>query len=114
MDASDAASPPTDSPALSVVVLAWDNLELTRAFVDSVRRNTDVDYELIIVDNGSRPEAAEFARSAADRAILNAENRGFARGMNQGLAAARGELVAFCNNDIVVPPRWATRLVETM
>jgi glycosyltransferase involved in cell wall biosynthesis len=114
MNASDAASPPTDSPALSVVVLAWDNLELTRAFVDSARSNTDVDYELIIVDNGSRPDAAGYARDAADRAILNAENRGFARGMNQGLAAARGEFVAFCNNDIVLPPRWATRLVETM
>ncbi|MDQ1479389.1 MAG: hypothetical protein QOI44_250 [Actinomycetota bacterium] len=114
MDASDAASPPTDSPALSVVVLAWDNLALTKAFVDSVRRNTSVEYELIIVDNGSQPDAAAFAETAADRVILNAENLGFARGMNQGLEAARGELVAFCNNDIVVPPDWAARLVETM
>jgi GT2 family glycosyltransferase len=55
-----------------------------------------------------------YARAAGDQAILNAENRGFARGMNQGLAAARGELVAFCNNDIVVPPAWAMRLVETI
>ncbi|HTL86327.1 MAG TPA: glycosyltransferase family 2 protein [Acidimicrobiia bacterium] len=114
MDASDAASPPTDSPALSVVVLAWDNLALTEAFVDSVRRNTSVDYELIIVDNGSKPDAAAFAETAADRAVLNAENLGFARGMNQGLEAARGELIAFCNNDIVVPPDWAARLIETM
>jgi GT2 family glycosyltransferase len=114
MDASDAASPPTDSPVLSVVGLAWDNLELTKAFVDSVRRNTDVDYELIIVDNGSKPDAAAYAQSASDHTVLNAENLGFARGMNQGLEAARGDLVAFCNNDIVVPPDWAARLVETM
>jgi GT2 family glycosyltransferase len=99
---------------LSVVVLAWDNLELTKAFVDSVRRNTDTGYELIIVDNGSQPEAAAFARSAADHAILNNENLGFARGMNQGLEAARGEFVAFCNNDIEVPPGWAARLIETI
>ena len=99
---------------LSVVVLAWDNLELTQAFVESVRRNTDAGYELIIVDNGSRPEAAAFARSAADHAILNDENLGFARGMNQGLEAARGEFVAFCNNDIKVPAGWATRLIETI
>jgi GT2 family glycosyltransferase len=113
MDARDSASPPTDSPALSVVVLAWDNLDLTRAFVDSVRANTAVSYELIIVDNGSRPDAVAYAEHAADRVVLNAENLGFARGMNQGLAAARGELVAFCNNDTVVPPDWATHLVET-
>ena len=102
-----------DAPELSVVVLAWDNLEHTRAFVESVRRNTDVGYELIIVDNGSGPEAAEFARSAADRSILNTENRGFAPGMNQGLALADGEFVAFCNNDTVLPPDWASRLLET-
>ena len=102
------------APELSVVVLAWDNLDYTRAFVDSVRRNTDVAYELIIVDNGSAPDAAEYARSAADHAILNPENRGFAPGMNQGLAGAQAELVAFCNNDTVLPPHWASRLLETV
>ena len=113
MDASRAAASSEDSPDLSVVVLAWDNLELTRAFVDSARRNTDVAYELIVVDNGSRPDAAEFARTAGDRVILNAENLGFARGMNQGLGASSGEFVAFCNNDVVLPPHWASRLLET-
>ncbi len=79
MAPSDAATPPTDSPVLSVVVLAWDNLPLTQAFVESVRCNTDVAYELIIVDNGSQPAAAAFAETAADRAVMNPENLGFAR-----------------------------------
>jgi GT2 family glycosyltransferase len=100
-------------PELSVVTLAWNNLDLTRAFVDSVRACTDVSYELIVVDNGSERDAAEYARTAADEAILNAENRGFAAGMNQGLAAASGEFVAFCNNDTVLPRCWASRLLET-
>jgi GT2 family glycosyltransferase len=114
MDPGDATPVPTGSPVLSVVVLAWDNLDLTKEFVDSVRRNTDVTYELIIVDNGSQPVAAAFAEAAADRAVLNHENLGFARGMNQGLEAARGELIAFCNNDTVVPAAWASRLIETL
>ena len=101
---------PTD---LSVVVLAWDNLDHTRAFVESVRENTDVPYELIVIDNGSQPEAAEYAATVADHAILNPENRGFAPGMNQGLACSRGEYIAFCNNDSRLPPAWASRLVET-
>ena len=100
-------------PLLSVVVLAWDNLPLTRRFVESVRAHTDVDYELVIVDNGSAPEAAEFARNAADHAVLNDRNLGFAVGMNQGLAAARGEWIAFCNNDTVLPVGWAATLVAT-
>ena len=100
-------------PDLSVVVLAWDNLHHTRAFVESIRTNTDVSYELIVIDNGSQPEAADYARACADRAVLNPNNRGFAPGMNQGLACAGGEYIAFCNNDSLVPPFWASRLVET-
>src|SRR5262245_36357278 len=102
-----------DSLDLSVVVPAWNNVAHTRNFVHSVRQHTDTPYELLIVDNGSEADAAAFARDAADHAILNAENLGFARGMNQGLAAARGEFVAFCNNDAIVPPNWASQLLET-
>ena len=104
--------PPTD-PMLSIVVLAWDNLDYTQRFVESVRRFTDVSYELIVVDNGSEQRAASYAAAAADTAILNDRNLGFAHGMNQGLAVARGKHVAFCNNDTVLPRRWASMLLET-
>ncbi len=99
--------------ALSVVVLAWDQLELTRRCVASVRSTTDVPYELVIVDNGSAAGAAAFAQSAADIAIMNPENLGFAVGMNQGLTAAQGNVVAFVNNDTVLPQGWASLLLET-
>jgi GT2 family glycosyltransferase len=104
---------PPEQPDLSIVVLAWDNLNYTRGFVESVRRHTDVPYELIIVDNGSQWEAANYAQAAADTAVMNPQNNGFAKGMNQGLAAARGTYVAFCNNDTVLPEGWASKLLET-
>jgi GT2 family glycosyltransferase len=102
-----------EQPELSVVTLAWDNLWYTQGFVESVRRYTDVPYELIIVDNGSEWEAANYAREAADTAVLNDTNTGFAHGMNQGLAAARGKYVAFCNNDTLVREGWASTLLAT-
>lgn len=103
-----------DAPSVSIVVLAWDNLAYTQQFVDSVRRTTTVPYELIIVDNGSAWEAAHYAQAAADVAILNPTNLGFARGMNQGLAAARGDHVLFCNNDTVLPEGWDVHLLGTV
>lgn len=99
-------------PLVSLVVLAWDNLPLTQACVASLRTTTDVSYELIIVDNGSAPEAAAWARDNADVAVLHEENLGFARGMNAGLQAASGEVVAFVNNDTVWPEGWAGPLLE--
>lgn len=94
-------------------MLSWNNLELTRRCVESLRRHTDVPSELIIVDNGSTDGSAEYATSAADVAVRNDTNLGFAAGMNSGLAEANGTYVAFINNDTVFPPRWASQLIES-
>lgn len=104
--AADAAT-----PVVSLVVLAWDQLPLTRACVASLRATTDVPHEVVVVDNGSAPEAAAWARDHADVAVLHDENLGFAAGMNAGLEVARGEVVAFVNNDTVWPPGWTGPLL---
>jgi GT2 family glycosyltransferase len=101
------------SPTLSVVVLAWNQLPLTRACVDSLRRGTVAAYELVIVDNGSEPEAATWARDHADIAVLHATNTGFAHGMNSGLAASTAPFVAFVNNDTTFPEGWDGPLLGT-
>jgi GT2 family glycosyltransferase len=97
---------------LSIVTLSWDQLAYTRRFVDSVRAHTGVPYELIIVDNGSQPEARRYVEEAADVCLLNPQNAGFARGMNQGARRAKGDALVFVNNDTVVPPGWAESLLE--
>lgn len=100
-------------PALSIVVLAWDQLVYTQRCVESIRRHTDAPFELIIVDNGSAWDARAYAAAAGDVSVLNSSNHGFAAGMNQGLAESRGEYVAFLNNDTELPERWARFLTET-
>ena len=101
-------------PQLSIVVAQWDQRHHTQRCVESIRRNTDVPYELVLVDNGSGADAASYASQAADVAVLNERNLGFAGGMNAGLRRARGRWVAFVNNDTVLPPRWASQLIESL
>ena len=102
------------TPHLSLVVLAWNKLELTRRCVDSIRSGTHGEYELILVDNGSTDGGAEYATEAADKAVINPENLGFAAGNNSGLVVATGTYVAFINNDTVLPPRWDVSLTEIL
>jgi GT2 family glycosyltransferase len=97
----------------SIITLSWDQVHHTKGLVESVRANTDAPYELIIVDNGSEKETREYVESVADTCLLNPDNRGFAAGMNQGAGAAKGEYLVFINNDAVVPPGWASRLIDT-
>lgn len=101
-------------PDISVVLLSWDGLELTRRCVESLRAGTEADHEILIVDNGSRPEVKEAVSRLADRCVLNDENLGFAHGMNQGLELVQSPRVVFANNDTVFPAGWDALLVETL
>ena len=89
----------------------WNRRELLRACLESVRGQTGVEFETIVVDNGSTDGSAEIAeRDFACRVIRNRENRGFCAANNQGIAAARGEFVALLNNDAEAEAGWLAAL----
>jgi GT2 family glycosyltransferase len=99
------------SPEISVVVLNWNGREYLRACLESLVRQRNADFEVIVVDNGSNDGSVEMVRSEfVPRAglsvsiVANQVNRGFCGGNNQGFAAARGRFVAILNNDAEVEP----------
>jgi len=94
-----------------VVVVNWNRRELLRACLDSLVRQADASFEIIVVDNGSTDGSADVAASQfGARVIRNAENRGFCAANNQGIAAARGEFIALLNNDAEAEPGWLAAL----
>jgi GT2 family glycosyltransferase/SAM-dependent methyltransferase len=106
------AVPQADWGLTSIVVLTWNQLTYTQLCLESVRKHTHLPYELIVVDNGSTDGTVEWLGEQPDlRLIRNAENLGFPKAANQGLAAARGENVLLLNNDTVVSPGWLRRLL---
>lgn len=106
------------APRVSVIVLAFNNLELTRACLESIHAQSNwPNLEVIVVDNASSDGTREFLRDwerggAGRKAILNDENLGFAAGNNVGLAAAGGEYLVLLNNDTCVTPNWIRTLVN--
>jgi GT2 family glycosyltransferase len=97
---------------ISVIIVNWNRRELLRASLESLRRQTGVEFEVIVVDNGSGDGSADLAeRAFGCRVIRNSENRGFCAANNQGIAAARGEFVALLNNDAEAEPGWLAALL---
>jgi GT2 family glycosyltransferase len=105
-------------PFASVVVVTRDNLILTRLCLESVLVNTDGPaFELVVVDNGSSHETLQYLTELERRndqmvLVRENENLGFPRGVNAGLAKARGSVLVILNNDTIVPPGWLAGLAS--
>lgn len=108
------------SPAVSVVVLAYNNWTYTQACLHSVLTLSDYpNLEVIVVDNASSDETlAELERverrDKRIRIIRNETNLGFAGGNNVGIAAATGEYIILLNNDTYVTRGWVRDLVRPL
>jgi GT2 family glycosyltransferase len=99
------------NPRVTVVVVTWQGAHLLGPCLDSLERQT-LPHEVVVVDNASTDGTpGVLAAYPAVRVVRNATNLGFAGGAHRGLEAARGEWVAFLNNDAVAEPGWLAALV---
>lgn len=110
---------PNPRPLASVIVATRDRLELLRRCVEGVLNATGYRArELVLLDNGSeRPETLAWLREiAADPRVQVLSRPGpfnFSALMNDGAAAAGGEVLVFLNNDVEPrDPDWLEELVR--
>ncbi len=95
-----------------MVIVTWNGRRYLDACLRAVEGQQGVSAEIILVDNASTDGTAEFvgAEFPKVRIVRLAENRGFAGGNNAGAREARGEYVAFINNDTVADSGWLRAL----
>jgi GT2 family glycosyltransferase len=70
------------------------------------------DYEVIVVDDGSRDETAAIASEYGFR-VISTENRGLSAARNIGLHAASGKIVAYLDDDAYPDKHWLQYLAHT-
>jgi len=100
---------------VSIVMLTFNRLALTRRAIASLRASTRQPYELIVVDNGSTDETPAFLadlEAEGARVVRNPINRGVAAGWNQGLRLANGDCLMVLNNDVVLTGDWLERMTR--
>lgn len=91
----------------AIVILSWNQLEITKNCLESIRNNIpETARRIIVVDNASVDGSAEFLQQQLDiTLLLNEENEGFPKGCNQGIALADPEDdILLLNNDTIVMP----------
>lgn len=106
-----------DRPFVSLVIVNHNGRAYLEELLPSVMRQEGDDlpaWETIVVDNASWDDSVPWlARTHPDvRLLRNRRNEGFAGPANRGAAAARGEWVAFLNNDMTLHPAWLATMAR--
>ena len=103
-------------PEVSVVIPNWNGEKFVGKCLESLKNQTFKDFETVFVDNHSADASVARARETLPQAriIPLSDNFGFAGGVNQGIRAAQGEMIALLNNDTEADPRWLEELCSTL
>jgi len=96
------------SPLISCVMPVYNARRYLRLAVESVLAQTCKDFELVVVDDGSKDDSLEILKEYAARdprvRIVSRPNTGIVGALNDGLAASRGEFVARMDSDDISTP----------
>ncbi len=99
-------------PRVSVVVCSYNGSRTIRDTLEGLARLRYPDYEVIVVDDGSRDATAAIA-GEYDCVLIRTPNRGLSHARNAGLDRATGEIVAYIDDDAYPDPDWLTYLAAT-
>ncbi len=100
-------------PKTSVVVCAYNAADTLEECLRSLAVQTYPDYEVIVVNDGSRDATGEIARRYPFR-VIEVVNGGLSAARNLGLQHATGEFVAYTDADVRADPDWLLYLVQPM
>ncbi|MEJ5375782.1 MAG: glycosyltransferase [bacterium] len=92
-------------PQISVVVCSYNGSRTIRDTLEGLQRLQYPCFEIIVVDDGSTDNTAQIASSLGAR-VISVPNGGLSKARNIGLEAARGEIIAYIDDDAYPDPHW--------
>jgi hypothetical protein len=108
-----------DYPKVSIIILNYNGLKDTIECLESLKKITYPNYEVIVVDNGSRGNDADVLEEKYKdyiKLIRNKENLGFAEGNNVAIRKVleenKSDYILTLNNDTTVDPNFLNELIK--
>ena len=105
------------TPMVSIIVPVYNASKTLRRCVDSVLKQEYADFELLLVDDGSRDDSGaicdEYARKDPRVRVIHKANAGVSAARNDALDQARGEYLQFLDSDDWLSPDATRLLVRT-
>jgi len=96
---------PYTTPLVSIITPAYNRAPLLSRAIQSVLHQTFVDFELLVIDDGSTDETSRVVAQVTDPRLHYSRfdtNRGIGAARHEGVSRSRGQLIAFLDSD----DRW--------
>jgi glycosyltransferase involved in cell wall biosynthesis len=101
---------------ISVVMSTYNRANFLGQAIEALlsQETRGLSYELVVVDNNSTDNTKQVIESYARRdpkvKYVFEKRQGVAYGRNAGIEVAQGEYLAFCDDDVIVPPDWVRQM----
>lgn len=105
---------------VSIIIITYNKLDLTKCCLRSIKLNTIIECEIIVVDNNSKDGTQDYIKEklvdycSNCKYIFNSENLGFAPAVNQGISIATGDYICLLNNDVIVKKNWISNMIKIL
>lgn len=99
---------------ISIIIPHWNGIDVLSECLESLKKSTYQNKEIIVVDNASTDGSQEWIKENHPDIILieNYQNHGYAGGCNRGVSTAKGDWLLFLNNDTIHEPDWLEHLAD--
>lgn len=101
-------------PLVTIITVNYNQENVTKDLLHSIQSLSYPNYEVIIVDNGSKTSLSLNGQFSNYRIIRSDANLGFAGGNNLGISQAKGDFLFFVNNDTILPHDCIEPLIQRL
>ena len=100
-------------PLVSIIILNYNSGNLLVNCIDSIKKSSYSNYEIIVVDNASDDDSITLCKERFSdiNLVRNKKNLGYSEGNNIGIKEAKGEFLVVLNPDTVVEQNWLDELL---
>ena len=99
-----------------IIIPVWNQLNVTRDCLESIKKNNSGHFWVIIIDNASDIEMQKYLENIKDNLpvtiIRNEKNLGFVKAVNQGIAISKAPYLCILNNDTLVTKDWLKIMLD--
>lgn len=99
-----------DIPGFSILIPSWNNLQYLKLCIDSIKRNSKLNHQIIVHVNAGTDGTAKWLSEQQIDHTISDNNIGICRAMNLARRLAKNEFLYYLNDDMVVLPGWDSEL----